>query len=265
MSKKVQVNQVSYKMTLDNLYVFIEKVKDLTKLNDEILINISNTELLMFTAVGKNLDNIHAFKSHVIKIKDLFPVNKNEIEDNLIFIMSDGKKFVTSITSFYKYMKSQKIEDYLDFKLFYNEEFCERLLIQNSKSKEEIPGVRPNNHTHKISIDNIVEVMDTENALFSFELNKDDFDYIKSKTTIEKENDVLFLNVNKNKLSIGENRWEHTICDIDYQDTTISFPKKYFKCINYDNAEKMTIYVNENLLVILGQDTNLLITTETTV
>ncbi|NPV12832.1 MAG: hypothetical protein HPY57_13755 [Ignavibacteria bacterium] len=265
MTKKIQINSISYKMTLESLNILIEKIKDLTKLNNEVLINISNNEMLLFSVVGKNLNNVHAFKSHIINLKDLFSVNKNHLDGDLLYIISDGKKFVTSMTVFYKYMKTQKIEDDLEFKLFFNEEFCEKLLIKNSKSKEEIPGGKPNNHTHRLTTENILEVMNTDNAEYSFDLTKEDFNYIKSKTVIEKENDILYLNINNNKLSIGENRWDHNICDIEHDDTTITFPKKYFKCINYDKDDKMTIYVNDTMLLIIGQNTNLLITTELTV
>jgi len=265
MAKRIKTESITYKITLDSLANLIEKIKDLTKLDNTIVINFSNTEVLLFSVVGKNLDNVHAFKSHTIPIKEVFAVIKDRLQNNLKYVLTDGKRFVTSMVVFYKYMKSQKIEDDLDFKLFYNEEFCERLLIKNSKSKEETPGGKPNIHTHKLELEDIEEVMDTSLADYSFDLSKEDFDYIKSKTVIEKDNDIIYLNINNNKLSIGENRWDHNICEIEQEDTTISFPKKYFKCINYEKDNIMTIYVTDTLLLIVGETTNLLITIELSV
>jgi hypothetical protein len=262
---KIKTNSVTYKISLDQLNLLIENIKDLTKLDNTIIMNFSNTEVLLFSIVGKNLDNVHSFKSHNIPIQNIFVSNKNKLENDIRYILSDGKRFVTSISVFYKYMKSQKIEDDLEFKLYYNEEFCEKLLIKNSKSKEETPGGKPNNHTHRLDIDDIADVMDTELSNYSFELSKDDFNYIKAKLAIEKDNDILYLNINNNKLSIGENRWDHNICDLEHDDSTISFPKKYFKCINYDNEESMKIYVTDTMLLIIGQTTNLLITIELSV
>ena len=63
-------------------------------------------------------------------------------------------------------------------------------------------------------VDDVYDVMNIDNAYYSFVLSKDDFDYIKAKTSIEKENDILYLNINDNKLSLGENRWDHNICNI---------------------------------------------------
>jgi len=265
MAKKVKINSITYKISLDQLNLLIEKIKDLIKLDNTIIMNFSNTEILLFSVVGKNLDNVHSFKSHTIPTQDIFVSNKNKLENDIRYILSDGKRFTTSLTVYYKYMKSQKIEDDLEFKLYYNEEFCEKLLIKNPKSKEETPGGKPNNHTHRLDIDDIADVMDTELADYSFELSKDDFTYIKAKLGIEKDNDILYLNINNNKLSIGENRWDHNICDLEHDDMIISFPKKYFKCINYENEENMKIFVTDTMLLIIGETTNLLITIELTV
>jgi len=250
MAKRVKTNTVSYKISLKQLKNFIDKIKDLTKLDNTIIMNFSNSEVLLFSVVGKNLDNVHSFKSHTIPITDFFSVNKNHLEQDIRYILSDGKRFGNSMSMLYKYMKNQKIEDDLDFKLYHNEEFCERLLIKNTKSKEETPGGKPNPHTHRLDIDDIADVMDTSFADYDFDLIKDDFDYIKSKLTIEKDNDILYLNIDNNKLSIGENRWDHTICDLEHDDVTISFPKKYFKCINYEKEESMKIDTTNLLITI---------------
>ena len=265
MAKRVKTNTITYKITLNSLNNLITKIKDLTKLDNTIIMNFSGTEVLLFSIVGKNLDNVHAFKSHTIPITEVFSVSKTKLEKDIRYILSDGKRFVNSIAFFYKYMVAQKIEDELEFKLYYNEEFCEKLLIKNPKSKEETPGGKPNPHTHRLDIDDINEVMSTDFADYSFDLSRDDFTYIKAKTGIEKDNDILYLNINNNKLSIGENRWDHNICELEHEDVTISFPKKYFKCINYDVDDTMKIYVTDTLLLIVGKTTNLLITIELSV
>ena len=265
MAKKVTTSTISYKISLDQLENLINKIKDLTKLDNTVILNFSNTELFLYSVIGKNIDNVHAFKSHTINIKDLFTVVKDKLEKELKYILSDAKKFTTSISVFIKYMRTQNIEEDLEFKLYFNEEFCERFMIKNSKSKEETSGGKPNNHTHRLGVDDVYDVMNIDNAYYSFDLSKDDFDYIKAKTSIEKENDILYLNINDNKLSLGENRWDHNICNVEFEDTTISFPKKYFKCINYDKENNMKIYVTDTFLLILGDNTNLLISIELSV
>jgi len=264
MAKKISTSTITYKISLDTLELFLSKITDLTKLDNTVVMNFNDTDILLYSVVGKNLDNIHAFKSHVLKTKDIFNT-KDKLDRDVPFILTDSKRFTASILFFHKYMKAQGIDEELEFKLYYNEDFCEKLLIKNSKSKEETPGGKPNYHTHRLSVEDIDGVMDTTLSDYSFILNQEDFKYIKAKTGIEKDNEVLFLNILDGKLSIGENRWDHNICDIEYDDVTISFPKKYFKCINYDKDENMTIYSTERYLLIVGGNTNLLISIELSV
>jgi len=266
MAKRITTSNITYKITLDSLANVIDKIKDLTKLDKRVLLKFDNNDLLLYSMVGKN-NGIHGFKNHILKIKDIFSSIKGEIEeDNLKYSIEDAKRFVTSIIVFVKYMKSQGIEDELTFKLTYNDDnFVEKLLIQNKKSKEETMGGDPSCFTQAIDIEQINDAMDIDQSEYSFSLKKEDFDYIKSKTIIEKDNDILYLNVKDNKINIGENRWEHNICDIEgVEDTTISFPKRYFKCINYDNTNEMILYVFDTFILVKGDNTNLMIAIELT-
>jgi hypothetical protein len=264
-AKRVKTETFTYKMTLDKLKIFIDKIEDLTKLDIGIALIFDKKELLLFSVVGKNLDNVHAFKSHTLETKDIFLPSKIEIENPIRLILSDGKRFVNSIKMFHKYMDSNNINDDVQLTLHYNEMFCERITIKNSKSKEDHPGATPNNHTHNIDNDDIESVMDIDNSNYSFKLKKDDFDYIKSKILIDRVNDIIYLNVTEKSLTLGENRWEHKICEVDFEDTIVTFPKKYFKCINFDKETEMTIYVTDMYLIILGLTTNLLISVDLTV
>lgn len=261
MAKRIKTQILTYKVSLDNLANILSNIKDLTKLDKSVTLKFNNEYLLLYSLVGKG-NNIHAFKSHKLKIKDTFKSIKNEIEEDIIYKIEDAKRFVTSMTVFVKYMKSQNIDDIIDFKIYFNEDYIgERLLIQNKKSKEETPGEKPDNN-QIVDVDQIDEVMDIELSNYSFDLSKEDFNYIKSKTVIEKDNDILYLSIKDNSLSIGENRWDHNIVDIEYDDENITFPKKYFKCINYDVDNNMTIYVTDTFLMILGENTNLLVSIE---
>ena len=261
MAKRIDIKTLDYKLSLDSLLIIINKIKDLTKLDTSVIFRFSNDTLLLYSLVG-NGDIIHAFKSHKLNIKDLFQINKNIIDETITYKIADAKRFVTSMTVFIKYMKFQNIDDLVDFKIYYNDDFfAEKSLIKNSKSKEITPGQRPNPNQN-IDLEDIEYVMDTSLSNYSFNLIKEDFDYIKSKTVIEKDNEVLYLNIKNNNLSIGETKWLHNICEIEYEDEDISFPKKYFKCINYEKEKEMKIYVTNTYLLILGDNTNLLINVE---
>lgn len=259
-----KANNITYKISITSLSNLIDKIKDLTKLDTRVLFVFDNTDLLLYSLVGTST-GVHGFKNHILKISDFF-VTKNELSSPIKFSITDAKKFITSISGFVKYMKSQNMLDDLTFKLTYNEDdFVEKLLIQNKKSKEDIVGGDPTAFKQSIDIETINEIMDINNSEFSFILKKDDFDYIKSKLAIDKVSEVLYLNIKDKQVVIGENRWEHTICDIESEDNTISFPKKYFKCIDYGSATEMTIYIFDRFIMIKGDDSNLMISIELTV
>jgi len=261
MTRRIAKKTSSYKITLDNLEILISKIKDLTKLNKSVCIKIDNNNILLYSLVGKGV-NIHAFKSHIQTLKETFSVIKDELEEEIIYKIEDAKRFVTSMTVFVKYMISQEILDDIEFKMTYFDNFIvEKLLIKNQKSKEETPGEIPKKD-EDVDINQIDELMNIELTNYSFNLIEEDFKYIKAKTVIEKENEVLYLNIKDNNLSIGETRWEHNICDCNQEDETKSFPKKYFKCINYDIDKSMKIYVADSYLIILGDTSNLLISVE---
>jgi len=261
--KRITTKKASYKISLDKLEILNSKMKDLTKLDKSIYLKINNKTILLYSLVGKGA-NIHAFKSHTQKIEDTFNVVKDDIEEELLYKILDGKRFSNSITMFIKYMRSQKIFDDVSFQLTYSPDsfICEKLLIENKKSKEITPGEKPT-HDQDIDTDQIDDLMDTDLTNYNFDLAEDDFKYIKSKAGIEKDNDVLYMNIKDDKLSIGENRWDLEIVEIEgLDDETVSFPKKYFNCINFDVDSNMKIYVAETYLLILGETSNLLISVE---
>ena len=263
MAKRVTTKKATYKISLDKLEELNTKLIDLTKLHKSIFMKFTNNELLLYTLVGKGV-NIHSFKSHLQSIKDTFSVVKDELEIELLYKIADGKKFANSIKMFIKYMRQQELFDDVEFKLTYfpNTGICEKLLVKNKKAKEETPGEKPSNE-EDIDTDQIDDLMDTDLTNYNFDLTDEDFRYIKSKAGIEKDNDVLYMNIKNDKLSIGENRWDLEICETsEIEDDTISFPKKYFNCINYDIDKNMKIYVTDNYLFILGETSNLLISVE---
>jgi len=262
MAKRINTKKANYKISLDKLEELIKKMKDLTKLDKSVYLKLNNNDLLIYSIVGKGV-NIHSFKSHTQVISETFSIIKDKLDDEILYKIDDGKRFTNSISMFIKYMRSQEIFDDVVFQLTYYPEsnICEKLLIKNSKSKEETPGAKPSNE-QDIDTDQIDNLMDIDLTMFNFSLKEDDFRYIKSKAGIEKDNDVLYMNIKNEQLSIGENRWDFNVCNIDMPDETVSFPKKYFNCINYDVDKNMIVYVAETYLLVLGETSNLLISVE---
>jgi len=94
-------------------------------------------------------------------------------------------------------------------------------------------------------------------------------DNIKGEIIINDQNYVNLitfnnenLNINDKKLSIGETKWKLNICDIEYEDVTLAFPKKYFNTINPSDIK---IYVFESFILCKYSEYNLMILMETTI
>ena len=86
---------------------------------------------------------------------------KEDLTEEIKFVISDGKRFITSLTMFVNYMKKQNILDDVDLKLTYNEDlYCEILQIKNKKSKEELGCGDISAFKNDINLDKINEIMD---------------------------------------------------------------------------------------------------------
>ena len=79
------------------------------------------------------------------------------------------------------------------------------------------------------------------------------------------ENDILYLNILNNTLSIGETGWDLKICSIEHEDMSITFPKRFFNSINFTSEPQITIYVFDTFLFVDNQNTSLLIALELSV
>lgn len=258
-TKRIKIENIVYKLQVEKIGDFLAKMIDLTRINDLVKFTFTKDTLLIYSLSGKN-DNIHAFKSYAFKINELFDDVSDVVEEPIVFILSDAKK-VSQVLRFY-----QKFDDVIELKLYYNEDNVgEKISFKNAKLKDDVNGSPLNTMKASIDLDQIKETMDTELSDYSFNITKKDFDILKAKASLEKTNDIYYLNIKNKKLYLGENRSTIYIDDVDYEDTTISFPKKYFNTLNYEGSDTIKIWVFETFVLALSDNTNLLITTELSV
>jgi len=249
----------SYKfsMSLDQLKFFLDKVHDLLSIDDEILLKISNDNILLYSIVGEKT-NVNAFKSFIYKTSDVFSFN-DEIENEIRFIITNGKKFESAIKNFLDFDEDLKCEFFMN-----DDTYADNFKLRNSKLRLSNNGgdLRAMNTT--IDIEKINKTINKDNIDFKFKLDLNLFMKIKKMMAIDNENDILILNVIDNFLEIGENNWNLNICEIQHENLSISFPKKYFKSITFSENEN-DIYVFDTFILIDNKNTNLLIALEMTV
>ena len=261
MAKRIVTKNNVFKMGVEEqLPIFLKIVKDLTQIDDRLMFKFDNDNLLIYSMVGQD-SNIHAFKSHIINLSEIFSHIKSEFKTDIKYTLSNAKKFHKSINGLTKY------DEDIDLKLVYNDDnFGEKLMIKNKVFKREFPGDDPSVFKKDININDINEAMNTDNAVFSFTLGKDNYEHIKRESMIDNENEIYYLNVKDGSVSIGESSWELKVDDIQTEDSTISFPKKYFNSIKYEKGiEELTVWVFDMFILITGDNTNLMISIELTV
>ena len=258
-TNRLKTESITYNILPDKLLEFVNKMIDLTRINDVIKFTFDKDNLLIYSCAGVN-DNIHCFKSFVFKIDELFEKVNKQLEEPVIFILSDAKK-VSQVLRFY-----QKFEDIIELKVYYNEDNnSEKVVFKNSKLKDEISGSPAITMKANIDMEQISETMDTSLAEYSFKLNKKDFDILKAKASLEKTNDIYYLNIKDGKVYLGENKSRIYVDDVEHENCSISFPKKYFNTMNFEGSDELVIWIFETFVLALSDKTNLLITTELSV
>lgn len=243
---------------IDKFQTFLSYIKELSLIDPTTVISFNNDYTMLYSFVGKDINDIHAFKTVIIKTDEIFNKFK-EIENKILFIIKDNKKFTRNIQNFIDFDENIKMKISFDEENYYSN----YLNISNSKLRlKEISG-DPVLMSKEITKEDINFLTDKNKSLFNFEISELDFRKIKSMSNIDTTNDILYITINNNELFIGENKWELKICDIDKPNLSISFPKKYFKNLKFTDNTK--IYIYENYILISDDNTDLMIVLETTV
>lgn len=246
-----------FSMTLTQLNFFLEKVHDLLSIDNEILLKINNDKILLYSIVGEKM-NVNAFKSFIFNTIDVFTFS-DELPSEIRFIITNGGKFETTLKNYTDYKEDINCEFYMN-----DDTYADNFKLKNSKLKLSINGgdIRGMNTT--IDIEKINKTLNKDNIDFKFLLDKNSYAKIKKLMSIDTENDILTLNIINNVMTIGEYNWDINICDIEHEDLSITFPKKYFKSISFTEDE-INIYVFDTFLLIDNLNTNLLIALELTI
>lgn len=261
-----QTKELSFNIEKKNLSQLINILKDLSKLNDKVLFKIDKKNTLIYSLVGSG-KSINAFKNFVFKTDDIFS-NIGEFDETINFITKSAKdmcRILQIIASFDELVTGNIYFDKIND--FY---FSDRLYIKaGSKLRQNFYGTDPSSMNINITIADIKKIIDLDNAEFSFDLDASDFDKIKKLSTSEDVINIFYLNTyerdGENFVSIGEGPWDITVSQIEYKKLrTLAFPKKYFKSINMvDGSAK--VYVFDNCIMIVTDNSNLLISIETTI
>lgn len=253
------MSDISYKfsMSLSQLTFFLDKIHDLLSIDNEILLKINNDNILLYSIVGEKM-NVNAFKSFVFKTNEVFSFS-DELPKEVRFIITNGTKYESTLRNYLDYKEDINCEFFMN-----DDTYADNFKLKNSKLKLSVNGgdLRAMNTT--IDIEKINKTLNKDNIDFKFVLDKNSYTKIKKIASVDTENDILTLNIIDKDLTIGEGSWDLKICEIEHDDLSITFPKKYFKSITFTEDE-INVYVFDTFLLIDNKSTTLLIALEMTV
>lgn len=254
---------IIFTSTVEQLSNFIKKIKDLTSIDSRIVMRLEPANILIFSFVGENFKNIHAFKNYIFPTNQVMNIKKGEIEEPIFFVARDGKKLCRTLDNLLGYDQDIKC------KISVNEDnFINLMVFENDKLSIKILGNDVMSIGAQISIEDVEFLYNVDNSLFNFRVNKQDFTQIKRMGVInneEKKKSPLYITVNNKILSIGEGdtKWHLNIASVETDDTIMSFPKAYFNTIS--PTDFIDVYVFEEFLLCKYDDFNLMILLETTI
>lgn len=261
-----KINELSFVIKKNNLSRLIEVLKDLSKLNDKILMKIDQENTLIYSLIGDG-NNVSAFKNFIFKTDDLFS-NIGDFDVTINYIIRSAKQMFRTLQIVSSFDMDVNATIYYD--TIADGVYSDRLNIKvGSKLRHNFYGDDPSKMNTRITVESIKQIAKVENALFSFNMNEDDFDKIKKLASPDEVVNIFYLSVynneDKNYVSVGEGTWDITVAETEYKrPISLAFTKKYFKTINMVNGVAK-IYVFDNMILVVTENSNLLISIEVTV
>ena len=254
-------NSYKFTMSTGQLDFFLDKIIDLVSIDKEVLLKVDNKNLLIYSLVGER-KSVNAFKSYIFKTEEVLTFTDDFPDGQVLkYIIQDGKRFEVTLRNFLDFEQDIQCEMFMNSAVQ-----ADSWSLKNSDLKLSLIGGDPSGLNTDIDAEKIKDTVDINNIDFKFQLQKSLFANIKKMSKIEtQENDILYLNILNNTLSIGETGWDLKICSIEHEDMSITFPKRFFNSINFTSEPQITIYVFDTFLFVDNQNTSLLIALELSV
>lgn len=256
MSKKLSIN-------LNKRYFpdFINKIQDLSNINDVVKLKIESDRVLMYS-MKANESAVLALKSYILPTVNYFD---NFDEDTTFdFIIVNTPKFIKSLKFFD--IDTQIKMDIIYKKHHDNEDIMQIRSAQFSNGKLKISIVAgEDDKIRDLNADLIEARTDVDNANFNFQISKQDFNDVKKLSAIDSEDKILNIEIDKGKITANEPaKWELQLGEIDEEiDSKIVFNKKYLSNINAD-PEFIDLYMFDTFILVKDAISNLMLSFEQT-
>lgn len=244
----------------DNFDDFLEKLKDLSKIDDIIKIKIDREYILMYSTMSSGSSILSLKTFNIDTRKYIIDFDEDYTMD---LIITDSSKLLKSLNFLDRTKQiladivcEQSPEDK-------NTKLVRSVLFSNGKLK--INHIGGEAGSIKDINKNLIESrLDPKNSIWNFSLKIEDFISIKRLSAINSDDKILDIKVINNSIKFGEpGKWELEVGEIEHnKNYNVSFIKKYLSSVNIDE-EFVNFFVFETFILIKDSKSNLMVSYET--
>lgn len=249
-------NKLKLKFKSENFQDFLNKLKDLTTIGDDIKIKIDKEHILIYSTLGKSV--MLAFKNYLLKTDQYFDL-KSDIESSIDIIISNSTKLVKNL----EFLKDNKnITLNISYQDSDEEECLVARSIQITAGKLKVNWLAGEKYQIREITKQILEQrLDLKNRNWSFILDNQQFNNIKKLSNINSEN-IITITVEDGKVLCSEKAaWELEVGEIEKKSASFIFNKRFFKCID-DKKETVEFNLFDSFILIKDNDSNLMLSYE---
>ncbi len=254
-------NKVKFKVNTDNFSKLIDKLSDLTVIDDTIKLKIDSEDILMFSTL-KSGQTMLAFKNHLIHTKDY--IEYDDFEHSIDIILPNAKKLVKNL----QFLKgSEKINIEFTYKESQDDDtLMSARSMQVTGNKLKINWIAAEHYEMRDNISKtaLKQRLDTKYKKWSFQINKSDFSDVKKLSNINSDR-VISIDIKEGEVVLSEkSSWELKIDSIEKErNASLMLNKKFLSCIN-DSSDEVEFFIFENFMLIKDEESNLMLSFEQT-
>lgn len=249
-------NKLKLTFNSDKISDFIDRLEDLTKIEDTIKLKIDSDNILMYSILGGNV--MLAFKNFLLKTEDFFKYD--EFDYTLDVILANSKKFVKNL-QFLKSSEKVTIE-------FTYKESNDDDDVMNARSIQVVGGKLKVNwlagehyelrDINKVSLKNNLDI---KKRKWSFKISQNDFSDVKKLSNINSDR-IINITIDSGRVVFSEKAaWELEIDSIDDdRNSNLMLNKRFLGCISDDKEVEFSIF--DNFMLVQEENSNLMLSFE---
>lgn len=250
-------DKLKFNFIKDNYQTFVDKLTDLTSIDNTVKLKIDNENILLYSMLGGKV--MLGFKNYLLNTKDFFDI-KEDLEFTYDIILPNVDKLVKNLDFL---SDSSSISVDINYKESSDDD---KLMvargIQFKGGKLKVKWLAGETfEVRDITKQTLKQRLDLKNRDWSFVLKNKEFNDIKKLSKINSDK-IININVNEGKVIISENKaWELAVDEIEKRSANFIFNKRFFKCINQE-LEEIEFNLFETFILIKESESNLMLSYE---